>query len=72
MDINSLQPIIHWLSSQDTTTWILSGLWGLSEWLGSSDKTKIKSVSGIVAKVYRAIKAIEVFEQSQTPPSVPK
>jgi hypothetical protein len=64
MEHTTFNAILDWAMNSSNINWILAGLLGLSEWLGTSKITKVKSLSSVVVKVYNAIKNIEFLEQS--------
>lgn len=65
MDHQLIHQGLEWILNNANLSWVLAGLLGLSEWFGSSSSTKVKSLSSLVMKVFRAVKAVEVLEQTQ-------
>lgn len=77
MDLHILaNTAVDWVTNPANISWVLAGLLSIEQWLGASSSTKVKSISHLLIKVYKAIKTVEVFEQEQvktnTTTEVPK
>lgn len=71
MDLHVLaNTAVDWVTNSNNINWLLGGLLGLSEWMGTSSVFKIKSLSGVVVKVYKAIQTIEMLEKAEEAKSI--